>query len=69
MSTKFSTGQVVATPGCLEALAASNQTASVFLDRHVQGDWGDSTMKIGSSTTRRSRKGPASFQRITRRRA
>ena len=41
MSARFSLGTVVATPGALEALEASNQTASVFLDRHVNGDWGD----------------------------
>ena len=41
MTAKFALGQVVGTPGALEALEASNQTASVFLDRHVQGDWGD----------------------------
>ena len=41
MTAKFALGQVVGTPGCLEALAESNQTASVFLDRHVTGDWGD----------------------------
>lgn len=34
-------GQVVATPGALEALAASGQSPQEFLDRHVLGDWGD----------------------------
>jgi hypothetical protein len=38
---KFSLGRIVATPGALEALAESGQTAAVFLDRHAQGDWGD----------------------------
>ena len=41
MSARFSLGQIVATPGALEALKASNQTASPFLSRHVSGDWGD----------------------------
>jgi hypothetical protein len=41
MSAKFALGQVVGTPGAIEALEASNQTASAFLDRHIQGDWGD----------------------------
>ena len=37
---KFDLGQVVATPGALEALEESGQSPSVFLDRHAQGDWG-----------------------------
>lgn len=38
---KFPLGQVVATPGALEALAASGQSPDYFLDRHVTGDWGE----------------------------
>jgi hypothetical protein len=38
---KFPLGQVVATPGALQALADSGQAPADFLDRHVQGDWGD----------------------------
>jgi hypothetical protein len=38
---KFPLGQVVATPGALEALADAGQTPSFFLDKHVQGDWGE----------------------------
>jgi len=38
---RFSLGQVVATPGALEALAASGATAGQFLSRHVCGDWGE----------------------------
>jgi len=34
-------GQVVATPGAVEALNAAEQTASHFLNRHLSGDWGD----------------------------
>lgn len=37
----FELGQVVATPACLEALQASGQDASQFLQRHVTGDFGD----------------------------
>ena len=37
---KFSLGQIVATPGAIEALEASSQTANEFLARHVHGDWG-----------------------------
>jgi hypothetical protein len=36
---KFNLGQIVATPGALEAL--QGQSPSDFLSRHVQGDWGD----------------------------
>ena len=38
---KFSLGQVLATPGALEALEQSGQSPAVFLSRHVVGDWGD----------------------------
>ena len=37
---KFRLGQVVATPGALDALENAGQSASEFLTRHVQGDWG-----------------------------
>jgi hypothetical protein len=37
----FPLGQLVATPGALEALAASGQTPAEFLARHRAGDWGD----------------------------
>jgi len=38
---RFSPGQIVATPGALEALRRAGQSPSDFLDRHVKGDWGD----------------------------
>lgn len=38
---KFQLGQVLATPGALEALGASDQAPAEFLGRHVRGDWGD----------------------------
>jgi len=38
---KFSLGQVVATPGALEALQRASQSAATFLNRHVHADWGD----------------------------
>ncbi len=41
MQTKFPLGQVVATPGALEALTANSQHPLEFLTRHVAGDWGD----------------------------
>ena len=37
----FSLGQIVATPGALQALETAGQLASTFLVRHVMGDWGD----------------------------
>ena len=38
---KFSLGQVVATPGAIEALEKANQAPTEVLDRHHRGDWGD----------------------------
>ncbi len=34
-------GQIVATPGALVALAATNTSHSTLLSRHASGDWGD----------------------------
>jgi len=34
---------VVATPGALSALEKAEQLPAEFLDRHVNGDWGDVT--------------------------
>ena len=41
VSPKFSLGQIVATPGALEAIEKSQQSPSDFLARHLEGDWGD----------------------------
>jgi hypothetical protein len=41
MTARFSLGQIVATPGAMEALTESGQDATFFLDRHVQGDFGE----------------------------
>lgn len=38
---RFSLGNVVATPGALEAMAASGDNASHFLDRHARCEWGE----------------------------
>ena len=38
--TKFHPGQIVATPGALEAIRASGQTPEVFLGAHLEGYWG-----------------------------
>jgi hypothetical protein len=37
----FELGVIVATPGALNALRRSGQTAADFLKRHAFGDWGD----------------------------
>ena len=37
----FPLGQVVATPGALRALQKAEQLPAEFLDRHVNGDWGE----------------------------
>ncbi len=38
---KFPLGQIVATPGAIEALEQSGESLSKFLALHVRGDWGD----------------------------
>ncbi len=38
---KFSLGQLVATPGALEALQKAGQSPTDFLVRHVRGDYGE----------------------------
>jgi hypothetical protein len=38
---KFTLGQILATPGALEALEESSQTPQFFLTRHIRGDWGE----------------------------
>lgn len=38
---RFPLGQVVATPGALEALRAAGQLPFTLLYRHQTGDWGD----------------------------
>jgi len=38
---KFQPGQIVATPGALEAFRASGESPLTFLERHLAGDWGD----------------------------
>lgn len=36
----FSLGQIVATPGALEAMQEAGDNPATFLSRHVSGDWG-----------------------------
>ena len=38
---KFPLGQIVATPGALEALQRAGQSPLEFLARHVRADWGE----------------------------
>ena len=38
---KFGLGQILATPGALQALEESRQTPQFFIARHVRGDWGE----------------------------
>jgi hypothetical protein len=57
MQPKFELGQIVATPGALEALSDAGQEPSFFLDQHVICNWGtvgeedwklnDEALKIG----------------------
>lgn len=41
MHAKLLLGQIVATPGALEALVPAKQDTALFLSRHHHGDWGD----------------------------
>ena len=38
---KFRLGQLVSTPGALDALTEAGQNPMHFISRHVVGDWGD----------------------------
>ena len=38
---KFSLGQIVATPGALDLLRESGESPALFVNRHVQGDFGE----------------------------
>ena len=40
MTVKFDPGQIVATPGVLEAIRASGQRPELFLGAHLEGYWG-----------------------------
>jgi len=39
MEALFPLGQIVATPGALDALTRANQSPGEFLSRHAAGDW------------------------------
>lgn len=38
---RFPFGQIVATPGALQALEEAGEQPATFLRRHVTGDWGE----------------------------
>jgi hypothetical protein len=38
---KFDLGQIVATPAALRVVREAGQTPEFFLDKHIQGDWGE----------------------------
>jgi hypothetical protein len=38
---RFNPGQIVLTPGAIDALAEDGHTPGEFLKRHICGDWGD----------------------------
>ena len=48
-NTKFTLGQLVATPGALEAIEASGQSPDFFVEKHMRGDWGDVCPEDGES--------------------
>ena len=50
---KFHPGQVVATPGALEAIRASGQSPEVFLGAHLEGLLGRRTLRGGPPPQRR----------------
>ena len=41
MPPKFSLGQLVATPGALDALKEANVSFLPYISRHLLGDWGE----------------------------
>ncbi len=41
MKPLFTLGQLVATPGALQALEDNGQGCTEYLERHIRGDWGD----------------------------
>ena len=49
---KFSLGQIVATPGALEALGQAEQSAADFVQRHARGDWGEVCVEDGEANDR-----------------
>ena len=46
---KFELGQIVATPGALEALQRNRNTGLEYIQRHATGDWGCVDAEDGQS--------------------
>jgi hypothetical protein len=38
---KFELGRVLATPAAIEAIEQARDDATVYIERHMRGDWGD----------------------------
>ena len=53
----FRLGQVVATPGALEALGEADQLPAEFLERHLYGDWGEVPPEDAQENIRSVRQG------------
>ena len=49
---KFEPGQIVATPGALEAFRASGDDPLAYLVRHIAGDWAWGERPISANLTR-----------------
>lgn len=41
MKAKFACGQLVATPGALQAFERAGESPMNYLQRHLSGDWGE----------------------------
>ena len=50
-------GQIVATPGALDALAATNTAPAALLRHHASGDWGDLDPEDRAANTQALRDG------------
>ncbi len=57
----FSLGKCVATPGVLAALEEAEQGATMFLSRHVNGDWGECDQEDSAANDRALKDGSRIF--------
>lgn len=57
----FRLGQVVATPGALDALQKTGQMPTEFLERHITGDWGNLVEEDKQENERALRQGSRLF--------
>lgn len=58
---RFQLGQVVATPGALQALEDSGQAAIEFLRRHLSCDWGEVSPEDAEANNRALTEGTRLF--------